>query len=196
MNKFTSQDITIRDEKENDFFLVEKMIRQAFWNVYKPECDEHYLTHILRLHGDYIPELTRVAVFQGEIVGAIFYAKSKLICKDRTYEVITFGPLGVDPRFQRQGIGAMLMRETIEAAKNLGYKAIIIYGEPDYYPRFGFQRAEAYNITQPARTYLDALMVYELEDEFLQNKEGNFEISRVYLNFNKPDVEKFDRQFQ
>ena len=171
------------------------MIRQSFWNVYKPKCDEHYLTHILRVHEDYLPELTRIAIYQGQIVGAIFYAKSHIVTKEARHDVITFGPLAVHPEFQRQGIGAILMRETIHLAKKLGYKAIIIYGEPNYYPKYGFKRAKDFEITQPDGTYLDALMACELEDGYLQDKKGYFLVSEVYLNIEAEDVEKYDRQF-
>lgn len=196
MNKLSSQDIVIRGEKKKDYFLVEKMIREAFWNVYNPKCDEHYLTHILRLHEDFLPELTRIALYQGRIVGAIFYAKSQIINQDVKHDVITFGPLAVHPDFQRRGIGAMLMRETIQLAKRAGYKAIIIYGEPNYYPHFGFKRAKDFAITQPDGTYLEALMAYELEDGFLQNRSGYFALSPAYLNVDTKDVDKYDQKFQ
>jgi len=194
-NRFSLEDITIRRETKKDYLLVEKMIREAFWNVYKPKCDEHYLTHLLRTHEDYLPELTRIALYQGQVVGAIFYAKSQIVTKETRHDVITFGPLAVHPEFQRQGIGTILMRETIHLAKKLGYKAIIIYGEPNYYPKHGFKRAKDFEITQLDGTYLDALMTYELEDGYLQDKKGYFLVSEVYLNIEAEDVEIYDRQF-
>lgn len=194
--KIDLRGVLIRKEKPGDYREVEKMIRSAFWNVYKPGCDEHYLTKILRTHEDFLPDLTRIAVCDNKIVGAIFYAKSQIACLNGKHSVITFGPLGVHPNYQRQGIGELLIRETVELAKKSGFKAIIIYGEPDYYPRFGFRRCKEFEIAQPDGTYLDAMMAYELEPGFLKDKKGLFEVSAVYLNIKQEEVQNYDRQFQ
>ncbi len=195
-NLFDLKQVSIRKEEIKDYVICEAMIRRAFWDLYKPGADEHYLTKQLRLHDDYIPELTRLAVYKNKIVGAIYYAKSKIVSAQKIHEVITFGPLAVDPDFQKQGIGALLIRETLKEAKRLGYSAIIIYGEPNYYPRLGFRRCQEFTITTPEGTYLDALMAYELQPGYLKDKNGAFVVSEVYTNIKKEDVEAYDLLFR
>ncbi|MBN2344571.1 MAG: N-acetyltransferase, partial [Deltaproteobacteria bacterium] len=98
--------LIIRHETESEHRTVEELTRDAFWNLYFPGCDEHYLVHILRDHPDYLPELSFVAELDGEVVGMIMYTRSWLIdennCKK---EIVSFGPLCVHPAHQRKGIG-------------------------------------------------------------------------------------------
>lgn len=195
-NKIDLSKIIIRNETKDDYFESEKMIRRAFWNVYKPGADEHYLTRQLRNHADYIPELTRLAVYEDKIIGAIYYAKSKIVNGDKVHDVITFGPLAVDPEFQKMGIGALLIRMTILEAANLGHKAIVIYGEPHYYPRLGFVQCQNYDIKTPDGTYLDALMAFELEENYLIDKPGIFIVSDVYFDIKNEDLEAYDLAFR
>ena len=92
----------IRNEKEKDFAAVESMTREAFWNLYVPGCDEHYLVHILRNHEDFVPELDFVAEAEVEIIGNVMYTKAFLVdCEGKDKPILTFGPLTVDPKRQR-----------------------------------------------------------------------------------------------
>lgn len=195
-NNIDKSKIIVRNETKDDYFAAEKMIRRAFWDVYKPGADEHYLTRQLRNHPDYIPELTRLAIYEDKIIGAIYYAKSKIVNGEKVYDVITFGPLAVDPDFQKMGIGALLIRMTILEATDLGHKAIIIYGEPHYYPHLGFKPCQIYDIKTPDGTYLDALMAYELEDNYLIDKAGIFMASDVYFDIKSEDLEAYDLAFR
>lgn len=72
------KEITIRNEKKDDFRTVEEITREAFWNLYNPGCNEHYVVHRMREHEDFIPELDFVAETDGKIVGNIMYTKAKL----------------------------------------------------------------------------------------------------------------------
>lgn len=135
--------LNIRLETPADYRTVEEITRDAFW---REGTDEHYLVHILRSCPDFIPELDFVAEAEsGRIVGNIMYSKAEIRSAEGTvYPVITFGPLTVAPEFQRQGVGQALMGRSIEEAKKLGYRAIVFYGHPDYYPRRAF--AEGLNL--------------------------------------------------
>lgn len=196
MNKpFYLANVVLRGELPEEYHAVETMIRAAFWDLYKPGCDEHYLTMRLRKHPDYLPLLTRIAVYEGQIIGAIFYAKSKIVMPSGDRPVITFGPLAVAPNFQRKGVGALLLKETLNLAKEIGYDAVIIYGEPDYYPRLGFERCQKYDITTPEGKYLDALMAYELKKGVLKNAKGYFAASDVFFNIDANEVTKYDQVF-
>ena len=76
--KFMEQKITIRNEEQKDWAVVEKITRQAFYNLYVPGCVEHYLVHIMREHEDFIPELDFVLELNGDVIGNIMYTKAKL----------------------------------------------------------------------------------------------------------------------
>lgn len=132
--------ISIRPEEENDFKNVEHMIREAFWDLYQPGCVEHLIAHNMRKSPDFVKELDYVACDGDTIVGNIIYSRAKVVNDENDeFEVLCMGPLGVLPSYQKKGIGSLLMNNTIEKARQLGYKAIFIFGNPEYYNRFGFR---------------------------------------------------------
>lgn len=141
--------------------------------------DEHYLIHLLKASSSVIRELCFVAELDGEIAGHILYTKSKFRRPDNSEaETITFGPLSVLPKYHRQGIGKALVTHSMEKAREMGFKAVLIVGVPEYYPKLGFKRASEYGLF-PAGDYTelhavetqslmnDAFMVYELKPGYL-----------------------------
>jgi len=151
--------ISIRLEEENDYRNVEYMTREAFWNVYKPGCDEHLIIHKIRIVPAFLKELCFVACEGDEIVGNIIYSKAKVINEEnKEFEVLCMGPIGVLPPYQGQRIGSLLMNYSIEKAKKLGHKAIIIFGNPNYYHRFGFKNAKEYGIQTSSNENFEAFM--------------------------------------
>ena len=102
--------IEIRNEEERDYKKVEEVTRAAFWNLYVPGCDEHYLTHIMRSHEDFIRDLDFVIEVDGEIVGNIMYTKAKLIDESgEEKDILTFGPVCILPEYQRAGYGKKII---------------------------------------------------------------------------------------
>ncbi len=166
--------IIIRKETKNDYKKSEYLALRAFWNMHGPGCNEHYLVHCLRNENCYIEELSRVAECDGQIVGLIMYSKASVVDQDQVHEVLTFGPLCVEPTCNGMGIGRRLLEETMKAAKDEGYPGIIIYGEPGYYPRFGFQTCDNYGITTPDGSNFDAFMAYPLDEEKFSHIHGKF----------------------
>ena len=174
-------DISIRNEKKSDYRTVEELTREAFWNLYVPGCVEHFVLHNLRNHKDFIPDLDFVAEKEGQIVGNIVYARGKLVdTKGAEKEVVGFGPVSVLPALQKQGIGGVLIRHTINLAKEMGYPAIFIYGDPRYYSRFGFHCAEKYDIKTFDDKYAVALQALELKAGALKKAAGRFIESPAY----------------
>jgi predicted N-acetyltransferase YhbS len=186
--------VFLRLEEENDFNTVENLTREAFWNVYRPGCDEHLLIHNMRNSNQFIKELDYVAIYNDEIAGNIVYAKAKVINETNEYNVITFGPVSVLPIHQKKGIGRKLIELTVQKAKEMGYNAIIIYGSPKYYERFGFTNSKEYGITDMEGNYNDALMVLELYPEALKNINGNFFEGNIY-KVDKNELEIFEKKF-
>lgn len=188
-------EVTIREETEADEFATELAVKKAFWNLHHPGCDEHYLVHRLRGDPSYVPQLTRVAVVDGEIVGAILYARARVETADGDREVLTFGPLCVVPEYQNCGIGGALLEETMELARGMGFKTIIIFGEPGYYPRHGFCTCDRFGITTAEGKNFDAFMGIELIPGGFDGIKGRFFDPPVYENLPEALVEEYDKKF-
>lgn len=104
------------------------------------------------------------------------------------------GPICVIPSYQRKGIGSMLMNYSIEKARQLGYKAVIIYGNPKYYHRFGFKDAGEYGIKTSAGDNFDVFMALELVHGGLNGILGRFYEDEVF-QVDKEELEVFEKQF-
>ena len=188
-------DIVLRPEKETDYYAVEHLTREAFWNVHCPGCDEHLLIHHMRSADAFIKELDYVAVYHNEIIGHIAYAKTNIFGNDGTeYGVITFGPVSVLPVYQKKGIGKKLITHTIAKAAEMGFNAILIYGFPEYYTRFGFVNSKKYKITNMEGNYHDALMALELYSGALEHISGKFCEGDIY-DIDKSKLEPFEKNF-
>ncbi|HIX59859.1 MAG TPA: N-acetyltransferase [Candidatus Blautia gallistercoris] len=157
------KEICIRNERKEDYEAVERITREAFYNVYVPGCMEHYLVHIMREHEDFIPELDFVLEYEGEIIGNIMYTRSKLVDEQgETKEILTFGPVSILPKYQRRGYGKMLMEHSFEQAQKLGYDTVVIFGDPGNYVSCGFKCCRKYNVCLENGKYPAAMLVKEL----------------------------------
>jgi predicted N-acetyltransferase YhbS len=192
--------VQIRLEVENDWKEVERLTREAFWkekNVQEKGigCDEHYLAHILRTSPDFLQELDFVAVMDDQIVGNIMYTVSTLELTNGTQlEVLTFGPLSVKPSFQNQGIGSALVTHSLKEAKRLGFDAVIIFGHPNYYPRFGFKEAKEFSITTKDGENFPAFMALELFEGSLHGLSASCHLSDVF-DMDQAKAIEFDKEF-
>ena len=187
--------IIIRKETQEDYYNTEHMVLRAFWNLHGPGCNEHLLVHKLREAKEYLPELSRVAEVDGRIVGAIFASRSKVIDGDQVHEVLTFGPLAVEPTLFAEGIGARLLHTFLELARETEYPGIVITGEPDYYPRFGFTTCDHFGIVHPAFGNADAFMALPLHEDFSQ-VHGTFYEAPVFETCeDEAEIEAYTRQF-
>ena len=183
-------------ESEKDYEEVENLVREAFWNVYRPGCNEHLVAHKLRNVESFVKELDYIIRKDGKIVGNIMYSNmfhEQQMCKD----IVAFGPISVHPDYQNQGIGKQLIQSTLETAKKLQYKAVMITGNPQYYHRFGFQSASHYGIYLPGMSQeeeAEFFMVKELEKGFLKQHTGVYDFDSC---FNVPDeeLEVFEQKF-
>lgn len=189
------KNIIIRPETKKDYFNAECMTKKAFWNLHHPGCDEHYLVHLLRNSEDYIEELSRVAELDGKIVGGIYYSKAYVLDEDKKVDVLNFGPLCVDPDYQNTGIGGKLLEETIKTAREKGYKGIIIFGEPGYYPKHGFKTCDHFDITTKEGKNFDAFMGYEIVPNAFSKVSGKYYESEIFEQLHPDKVEEYDKKF-
>ncbi len=190
------ENIIIRNEEKKDYRRVEEIHRRAFWNLYVPGCSEHYLAHILRTHRDFIPELDYVAEQNGAVVANVMYTRAKLVDeKGNTREILTFGPIGVEPEYQRQGIGKLLLEESFCKAVRMGYKAIVIFGDPGNYVSRGFKSCKRYNVCQEKDVFPAAMLVKELEPGFFDGSRYLYVEPDAY-QIDDVAAEAFDKDFE
>ena len=157
------KNIMIRNEKKADYEVVEKITREAFYNLYVPGCVEHYLVHIMREHEDFLPELDFVLELNGEVIGNVMYTKARLLDEDgNKKEILTFGPLCIKPEYQRQGYGKKLIEYSFERAAELGYDVVVIFGSPANYVGRGFKSCKKYDVCIEGGKYPAAMMIKEL----------------------------------
>ena len=184
--------IEIRNEEERDYKKVEEVTRAAFWNLYVPGCDEHYLTHIMRSHEDFIRDLDFVIEVDGEIVGNIMYTKAKLI--DDSWEekdILTFGPVCILPEYQRAGYGKKIIEHSFDKAAALGFDVIVIFGNPGNYVSRGFKSCKKYNICVSDGGYPAAMLVKELKPGALDGRKWIYHQSAVY-EIDQEEARRFD----
>lgn len=189
-------EIIIRLEDEHDYSKVEELTREAFWNLYVPGCNEHYLCHLLRDHKDFIKELDYVAEVDGKIVGSIMYTKSVLIGEDEErLGIVSFGPLCVHPDFQRKGIGTALIEKTKKLVQKRNIPAIVIYGDPHNYCKHGFKNGIDYKVSNEDGEFPLGLLVLETQLGFFGNKNWKIRQSDAF-NFDNNLVAEFDKKFK
>lgn len=194
-NRRPPMPLIIRPERPEDHYQTEHMTQKAFWNLHNPGCSEHLLVHKLRNDPAYLPELSRVAELDGKVVGAILYSRSRVQDGAATHDVLTFGPLCVEPSLQRTGIGGKLMQVTFELARTAGWKAIIIFGEPSYYPKFGFVTCDHFGITTADGKNFDAFMALELVPGGLAGVHGKFHEAAIFENLPDAEVDEYSKRF-
>ena len=186
------QKVIVRNEEQKDWAVVERITRQAFYNLYVPGCVEHYLVHIMREHEDFIPELDFVLELDGQVIGNIMYTKAKLTDENGTEkEILTFGPVSIHPAYQRMGYGKMLMEHSFQAAIQLGYDTIVISGSPANYVSRGFKCCKKYNVCIENGKYPAAMMVKELIPHILDDHKWLYQDSPV-MAISKEEAERYD----
>lgn len=184
--------MTIRNEEKRDYDKVEVITRKAFYNIYVPGCTEHYLVHIMREHEDFVPELDFVVELDGHIIGNIMYTKAKLVDEGGVEkDILTFGPVCIDPAHQRKGFGKRLMEHSFERAAALGYDVIVIFGSPMNYVSRGFKSCKRYNVSLENGKYPAAMMVKELLPGALEGRKWIYHDSPV-MEIDEAEAQQYD----
>ena len=138
---------SIRVEEERDYSTVEGLVREAFWNVYRPGCTEHYVLHHLRSCPDFIPELAFVMEADGKSIGQNVFVKAQITkSKVTAFPILTMGPICIANEYKRKGYGKILLDYSLEKAKALGYGAVCFEGNIDFYGKSGFDFASKFGI--------------------------------------------------
>ena len=144
MNK---NDYIIRLEEKMDYREVENLIRESFWNVYRPGCSEHYVMHVLRDDPAFIPELDFVLEKDGVLIGQNMFMKTIINADDgRVIDILTMGPIGIIPELKRKGYGKAILDYSLEKATEMGFGAVLFEGNIDFYGKSGFDYARNFGI--------------------------------------------------
>jgi predicted N-acetyltransferase YhbS len=187
--------LLIKKTSQDEFYISENITREAFWNVYKPGCSEHLVLHNLRKSQSYVKELDLVAIYNDLVVGNIISTNAKVAdSHNNECEILCVGPLSVLPDFQNRGIGGKLLIESIRLARVLEYRGMILFGNPDYYHRFGFKNAKEYSITTKDNQNFEPFMALELFEGALSNVKGRFYEDESFI-VNEEELINFERQF-
>lgn len=177
-------DYVIRPEPPEDYRAAEFLTREAFWNVYRPGCQEHFVLHCFRDRPEYIPELAFVMEKGDELIGHIMFVRATLTIQDGTDDIgiskapspfkgeseripiATFGPISIAPAYQRKGYGLRLLQYALARAREMGIGLVCMEGNIDFYKHAGFQVASRLGIHYHGEP-LDAEVPYFLAQELI-----------------------------
>ncbi len=190
--------IIIRPETEADFPAVENLVRESFWNVYRPGCLEHYVIHVLRDDPAFVKELDFVMELDGKLIGQNMFMKTRIDADDgRRIDVLTMGPICIAPERKRQGFGKMLLDYSLEKAKEMSFSAVLFEGNIGFYGKSGFDYARNFGIRYhdlPADADDSFFLCKELVPGYLNGVTGVYQTPQGYY-VDVADVEAFDRSF-
>lgn len=195
MNK---NDYTIRLERSEEHRDVEDLVREAFWNVYRPGCSEHYVIHVLRDDPAFVKELDFVMEQDGRLIGQNMFMKTVIEADDgRVVPVLTMGPIGILPELKRQGYGKALLDYSLEKATELGFGAVLFEGNIDFYGKSGFDYADRFGIRYhdlPEDADASFFLCKELVPGYLDEVTGVYQTPQGYY-VDDADVDAFDKAF-
>lgn len=195
MNK---NNIRFRLERKEDHREVETLVRESFWNVYRPGCMEHYVLNQLREDKDFVPELDLVMEKDGEIIGQNVFVRTVIHADDgRQIPIMTMGPICITPELKRQGYGKLLLDHSLEQAAKLGCGAVCFEGNIDFYGKSGFDFASRFGIRYhglPEGEDASFFLCKELVPGYLDGITGEYETPAVYF-VDETEAEAFDRLF-
>ena len=193
-----TNDYIIRLETEKDYREVENLIRESFWNVYRPGCSEHYVIHLLRDDPAFVKELDFCMEQNGRLIGQNMFMKTVIEADDgRVIPVLTMGPICITPELRRKGYGKALLDYSLEKAAELGYGAVLFEGNIDFYGKSGFDYARRFDIRYhdlPEDADDSFFLCKELIPGYLDGITGVYQTPKGYY-VDDSEVEAFDKGF-
>ncbi|OFO41407.1 acetyltransferase [Anaerococcus sp. HMSC075B03] len=195
MNK---NNITIRLEKKEEYREVENLVRESFWNVYRPGCLEHFVLNQLRNNSDFIAELDYVMELNGKLIGQNIFMKAVIKADDgRDIQIVTMGPICITPELKRKGYGKVLLDYCLDKAAKMGFGAVCFEGNVDFYGKSGFTYASKFGIRYhglPEGEDASFFLCKELIPGYLDGVTGEYETPAGYF-VDEAEAEEFDKGF-
>ena len=193
-----TDNIIIRLEKQEEYREVENMVRESFWNVYRPGCLEHYVLNQLRNDPAFIPELDFVMEEEGKLIGQNMFMRATIKADDgRVIPIMTMGPICITPERKRKGYGKILLDYSLEKAKELGCGAVCFEGNIDFYGKSGFTQASTFGIRYhglPEGEDASFFLCKELIPGYLDGITGEYATPQGYF-VDEAETEMFDQAF-
>ena len=190
--------IVIRLEEKSEYRKVENLVRDSFWNVYRPGCLEHYVLHKLRNDPAFVPELDLVMYQDGELIGQNMFMRTTITSDDgRSIPIMTMGPICIRNEYKRKGYGKILLDYSLEKAAALGCGALCFEGNIDFYGKSGFKEASEYGIRYhglPEGEDASFFLCRELIPGYLDGITGEYATPKGYL-IDEQEAEEFDQNF-
>jgi predicted N-acetyltransferase YhbS len=193
-----TNDYIIRLETEKDYREVENLIRESFWNVYRPGCSEHYVIHLLRDDPAFVKELDFCMEQNGRLIGQNMFMKTVINADGGgDVAVLTMGPIGITPKLKRRGYGKILLDYSLEKAAEMGFGAVLFEGNIAFYGKSGFDYASRFGIRYhdlPEDADSSFFLCKELIPGYLDGVTGVYQTPQGYY-VDDADVEEFDKGF-
>ena len=190
-----TNDDTIRLEKPEDYREVENLVREAFWNVYRPGCSEHFVIHVLRDDPAFVKELDFVMEQNGVLIGQNMFMRTVIEADDgRVIPVLTMGPIGITPELKRHGYGKELLDYCLEKATAMGFGAVLFEGNIGFYGHSGFSYARNFGIRYHDLPEGADDSFFLCKELYLDGITGVYQTPRGYY-VDDADVEEFDKAF-
>ena len=190
--------ILIRNETPADHREVENLVRESFWNVYRPGCLEHYVLHVLRDDPAFVKELDFVMEKDGRIIGQNMFMRAFITADDgRQIPIMTMGPICIANDLKRQGYGKLLLDYSLEKAKELGCGALCFEGNIGFYGKSGFGYAREKGLRYrglPEGADDSFFLCRELIPGYLNGVTGVYGPPEGYF-VDEAACEEFDRSF-
>jgi predicted N-acetyltransferase YhbS len=189
---------TIRRERTEEYREVEHLVREAFWNVYRPGALEHYVLNQLRNDAAFVPELDFVMEKDGKIIGQNMFMRAVIKADDgRDIPIMTMGPICIAKEYQQQGYGKQLLDYSLEQARQLGCGALCFEGNINFYGKSGFTFARTFGIRYhdlPEGADDSFFLCKELIPGYLDGITGEYTPPQGYF-VDEAEAEQFDQEF-
>ena len=193
-----TNNINIRSEKKEEYREVENMVRESFWNVYRPGCLEHYVLNQLRDDPAFVKELDFVMELDGRLIGQNMFMRANIKADGgRDIPIMAMGPICITPELKRKGYGKILLDYSLEKAKELGCGAVCFEGNIDFYGKSGFTTADKFGIRYhglPEGEDAPFFLCKELIPGYLDGITGEYAPPQGYF-VDEAEAEAFDQEF-
>lgn len=188
----------IRLENEKDYLEVENLVRNSFWNVYRPGAYEHFIVHNLRNDKSFMANLAYVIEDDDKVIGHINYSQGKICAENISRPAVVLGPIAVDKNYQNQGFGSKLIEYTLEIVRNDNIPFVFVIGDENYYERFGFETASKYGVYLNGTDFDEEnpFFMIKIFDESKMNFKKAIFYNPDVFDVNEDDVNEFDKQFE
>ena len=179
------ENVVIRQERTEDEAVVENLVREAFWNVYRPGCQEHYVLHRLRASPNFVRELAFVMEADGQIVGQNVFVRAAIrLDGGGSLPILTMGPICIRHDLQRKGYGKRLLDHSLAQAAALGFGAVCFEGDIAFYGKSGFVVAATKGIRYhglPDGADASFFLCRELTPGYLDGVRGEYATPQEYF---------------